>query len=287
MAYEFRQPANYASGLLKNAAAVSDTALVSDDFIASLAAGLSNTTYVPITLQDPAAKTYEIVWATGHVAGSNSATVLRGREGTIARAWPSSTLWTCAPTIRDGLFPTTRANLPADPHIGMRAALSDESRVLTWNGSAWTTGNVVTLPRPNATLGWSAATSALANSTTYTVATLAVPDPGCPYYIEASGGFTVANADDRGAYSHSITIVVDSNVLPAAGATSIVTNSWLGPVNTQAFGHFKAMRARSQQVWTGAHTLYMLLRTGTWPTFTVGPLNTQNAWQFDAVLIPA
>src|SRR5262245_11648102 len=62
VAYEFRQPANYASGLLKNAAAVSDTAIVSDDFIASLATGLSNSTYVPITLQDPAAKTYEIVW---------------------------------------------------------------------------------------------------------------------------------------------------------------------------------------------------------------------------------
>lgn len=143
--YELRQPANYSFGTLGNAAALSDTSLVSADFVAQLVSGLSTSVYVPITLQDPTNKVYEIVWVTAHTAGSNSATVVRGREGTTARAWPASTLWTCAPTLRDGVLPVSTASaLPTDPHIGLRCLVQDTKQVVAWNGSAWTGTDSVT-----------------------------------------------------------------------------------------------------------------------------------------------
>jgi hypothetical protein len=135
--YELRVPVNYGFGGLTNAAAVSDTALVSNDFT-SLPSGLSTTMYLPVTLQDPANKVYEIVWVTAHAAGSNTVTVVRGREGTAARAWPASTLWTCAPTLRDGVLSVANAAaLPADPHIGLRVCQQDTQQMLEWTTGGW------------------------------------------------------------------------------------------------------------------------------------------------------
>jgi hypothetical protein len=140
MTYENRLIQNYSFGTLTNAAAISDTSLVSNDFSARLATGLSTTIYVPITLQDPSTGIYEIVWANAHTAASSTATVLRGKESTSARAWPSGTLWTVAPTVRDGLLPvTTRSALPTDPHAGIRAEIQDEQVVVEWSvSSGWT-----------------------------------------------------------------------------------------------------------------------------------------------------
>lgn len=130
--YETRLTLNYVFGTLTNAAAVSDTTLVSADFV-PLPAGLSTTTYVPITLQDPATKVFEVVWATGHGSGASTVTVVRAREGGSARSWPVGTLWTVAPTLRDGVLPVAnRAALPTDPHGGLRAYLQDEQLILEW-----------------------------------------------------------------------------------------------------------------------------------------------------------
>ncbi len=130
--YELRVPANYLFGQLTNPAAISDTAMVSTDF-ASLQSGLSTSLYIPITLQDPANKAFEIVWATAHTGASNTITVVRGREGSAARAWPASTLWACAPTLRDSVLPVANAAaLPADPHVGLRALQLDSQVALQW-----------------------------------------------------------------------------------------------------------------------------------------------------------
>lgn len=130
--YELRVPANYSFGQLTNAAAISDTSLVSTDF-AALQSGLSTGLYIPITLQDPANKLFEIVWATAHNAASNTLTVVRGREGSTARAWAASTLWACAPTLRDSVLPVANAaSLPADPHVGLRALQQDTQQVVQW-----------------------------------------------------------------------------------------------------------------------------------------------------------
>jgi hypothetical protein len=126
--YENRLPVNYAFGTLSVAAAISDTTLQSSAFataIPTMSAGTTN--YVPIVLQNPSTGVYEIVWVNAHSASSTTVTVVRGKETTAAQAWPSGTLWTVAPTLRDVVLPvTTRSALPADPHVGMRAYIQDE-----------------------------------------------------------------------------------------------------------------------------------------------------------------
>lgn len=127
MTFENRLPANYSFGALTGAAAISDTTLTSTDFSTRLASSLSTTNYVPLTLQDPSTGNFEIVWVTAHTAAASTCTVVRGKEGTSARAWGNGTLWVCAPTLRDGVLPVAnRAALPADPHVGLRSFLQDE-----------------------------------------------------------------------------------------------------------------------------------------------------------------
>lgn len=128
MAYEYRTPADFLFGSLTNAAAVSDTSLSSADF-GTLGSGYSSAVYLPIVLLNPATKTHEKVWLTAHTAGATTATVLRGCEGTQAQAWPAGTQWIVAPTIRDGLMPSSSSALPTDGHVGLRAILNDKGEV--------------------------------------------------------------------------------------------------------------------------------------------------------------
>lgn len=93
--------------------------------------------YVPLVLADDSLGLAEIIWVTGHAAGSQSVTVVRGREGTAGRTWGAGTLWRCAPTIRDGLPVLTRAQLPADANLGARVMLSDEARVVERVAAGW------------------------------------------------------------------------------------------------------------------------------------------------------
>lgn len=138
MAYENRVPANYSFGTLSQAAQVADVTIASNDFATRLPTGLSSTTYVPITLHDPGQGIYEIVWCTGHTAGASTATVLRGRETTTSLLWPAGTLWTVAPTLRDGVLPVAnRAALPTDPHVGLECLLQDEQVKIERHLASW------------------------------------------------------------------------------------------------------------------------------------------------------
>lgn len=130
MTYESRLNLNYTFGTLNAAASSSDTTLSSPDF-GVLPPTLSTASYVPITLQDPGLKVYEIVWANAHAAGASTVTVVRGKEASAARAWPAGTLWTVTPTLRDGVLPVaTRSALPTDPHGGLRCYLQDEQLIV-------------------------------------------------------------------------------------------------------------------------------------------------------------
>lgn len=128
MAYEFRNIRDFQFGTLTAAASVSDTVLQSAEF-APLSSGYSAGNYFPIILLDPATKVHEKCWLTGHSAGSNSATFVRGREDTAARDWPIGTQWVTGPTIRDALTPANSSSMPADPHIGMRGLILDKFEV--------------------------------------------------------------------------------------------------------------------------------------------------------------
>lgn len=134
--YDQRSPVDGKFGQLTAGVTSLDTTLTSPDF-ASLASDLSTTKYTPITLADDAARTYETVWVTAHSAGSSAVTVVRGREGSTARAWATGSAWRCAPTIRDTIQTLTRGTLPADPHIGMRVFLTDENRIVERTSTAW------------------------------------------------------------------------------------------------------------------------------------------------------
>lgn len=136
----WRQPTDFAFGTLSVAAAIGDTTLQSAQF-ASLGAGFSTTAVMPIVLLNTATQTREVVWITGHTAASTSVTVVRGKEGTSAQAWPSGTQWICAPTAgRDGLPSLSSAAIAAltDQHVGMRVLNTDTSQVLEWTfGAGW------------------------------------------------------------------------------------------------------------------------------------------------------
>ena len=125
MAYETRWLQNFKFGTLASAASISDTVLSSSGF-ASLASNLTTAVYMPIALINPATGAFEIVWATAHTAAATTVTVVRGREGTSAAAWPAGTTWLVGPTLYDALYPTTRAALPSDLHVGARAVIGDE-----------------------------------------------------------------------------------------------------------------------------------------------------------------
>jgi hypothetical protein len=138
--YEFRNIRDFHFGTLTAAASTSDTVLQSAEF-APLSSGYSTGNYFPIILIDPAVKVHEKCWLVTHGAGSNSATVVRGREDTAARDWPIGTQWVTGPTIRDALTPASSSSMPADPHIGMRSVVLDKSEVWErthaqgWQGS--------------------------------------------------------------------------------------------------------------------------------------------------------
>lgn len=124
MAYEFRNHIDFKFGTLTAAVAVSDTTLSSAEF-AEFATGYSTGNYFPMVLLNAATKEHEKVWMVGHGAGSTSATFVRGRENTSAKAWPAGTQWVCGPTLYDTLKTASSSAQPGDPHIGMRSLFLD------------------------------------------------------------------------------------------------------------------------------------------------------------------
>lgn len=137
MVYEQRAPRDYVAGTLSTAAAISDTALVADIF-ANLPTTYTTTQYLPLVIHDPSTNLYEVVWVTAHSSTSTTVTVVRARESTTARAWPTGSYVICSPTIRDSLSTSTLAGLPTDAHTGMRAMVTDKGDVRQrLNSGAW------------------------------------------------------------------------------------------------------------------------------------------------------
>lgn len=178
-----------------------DTTLTSPDF-ASLPSDLTVTKYMPVTLADDSARTYETVWITGHSAGSNAVTVVRGREGSTARAWATGSAWRMAPTVRDLLPGLTRATLPGDGHLGMRAMLTDEGgRVVIKTEAGWQSV-LAPFGHVGCTDGFQAIGASLSNGA-YVVFSAAQ---------ELVGGMTFSNAND-------------ALVVPIAGRY-LITGKW-------------------------------------------------------------
>lgn len=134
----WRMPTDFAFGTLSVAAAIGDTSISSAQF-STLPSNFTTSAVMPMVLLNASTGAREVVWVTAHTASATSVTVVRGKEGTSAQAWPSGTQWICAPTAaRDGMPAMTTAALNAmtDQHVGMRALNTDTSTVWDWTFSA-------------------------------------------------------------------------------------------------------------------------------------------------------
>lgn len=136
MAYEQRRPLFNVSGTLLTGCSALDTTISSSIF-PSFPSDVTTTSYVPLVLANDSQGKSEIVWCVGHTASSNSITVVRGREGTSALSFSAGDVVRCTPTLRDVVGTYTRAGLPSDPHVGMRAMLTDENLAVEYNAQGW------------------------------------------------------------------------------------------------------------------------------------------------------
>lgn len=193
--------------------------------------------------------------------------------------------------------PTPRAPLVTVPDLAARNALNpgptpgqmvarnDYNTLDLWDGAQWRGLKNILMPRPATLLGWSAVQNT-ASATVYTVAQVAIPDLGWPYYIAASAGMLVGVSDNTSGFSHNAAITVDSSTFPSAAGTGVVSYNYLGTPQG-GFGNLKLPWARSQVVWTGAHTVFFLFRNGAAGTCSFGPLQTAVHYHFDVQIIPA
>ena len=141
MVYDYRWPLDGRFGVLLDALTTSATTMRSWDF-QYLSHQLSPSLYQAAIITDDTPYKYEIVWLTGHTADSDTVTMVRGREGTTAQAWPANAIWRTGPTIRDAVGVTTRSGLAAltDQQMGARYTLSDEEQTLTKASGTWQSG---------------------------------------------------------------------------------------------------------------------------------------------------
>ena len=124
-----RRPKDFVFGTLSNAAALSDTSISAPAF-ANLPVDYATGLVLPLVLLNPSLGTYEVVWVTAHSSGSQTVTVVRGKEGTTAQAWPSGTQVICAPTAsRDALGTYVSTSSPTDLHTGYRGVATDKGAV--------------------------------------------------------------------------------------------------------------------------------------------------------------
>ncbi|WP_409186497.1 hypothetical protein F9C11_20600 [Amycolatopsis sp. VS8301801F10] len=140
MANEQRATKDYFSTALLSAATVSSSTLQSVDFVGldtDYGSGGTTGKYLPLVLHDDTLGAYEIVWVTGHTAGSNTVTVSRGMEGTTAQAWGAGTRVEAAPTSYDTLLARTSSALPSDAPIGGRVMRGDKKDVAERANGLW------------------------------------------------------------------------------------------------------------------------------------------------------
>ena len=157
MAYEHRRPIFDLSGSLAAAVASTDSQITGRGTIfTGLPTDLSTELYLPLVLANDGLGKSEVVWATGHSAGSPTLTVVRGREGTTPVAFDAGDVVRCSPTLRDVTsVVSARSDLPTDAHRGMRVLIASEGEVVERTRRGWDNADATRKHR------WSQANSAL------------------------------------------------------------------------------------------------------------------------------
>jgi hypothetical protein len=140
------------------------------------------------------------------------------------------------------------------------------------------------IARPNANAPFWTGSQTTVNNTTYVIAQVAIADPGWPYFIEGTASFTVSGATG-GPYSSSAHIRVDSSANPAAPGADVLGSTFMRTIDG-GFATFQ-LDGVSQQSWTGARTVYLILRNGATGVMTVSNLSTSLMYRFDLIIHPA
>lgn len=137
-------------------------------------------------------------------------------------------------------------------------------------------------PQANSPLWLSTLTTGA--NTTYVVAQANIADPGWPYFIEGMANFTVSGATG-GPYSSSVHMRVGNPANPTVPGTELLGSNFMRTIDG-GFATFQ-VDGVSQQSWTGAQTVYLILRNGATGVMTVGNLSTSLMYRFDLIIHPA
>lgn len=101
MANELRVRTNFLGGLTEDNPLASGATTLNSAALAA-APAITSTQHMAIILDpDGVAGAPEVVYITAHTAAATSATILKGQEGTTARAHDRDTPWIHGPTIKD------------------------------------------------------------------------------------------------------------------------------------------------------------------------------------------
>lgn len=79
----------------------------------------------------------ELVIVTAHAPGAQTATIVRGAFGTIARSHPVSTVWLHGPITDDVIAIVTTTTRPTDPYMGQIVYESNLNKYSSYTGGAW------------------------------------------------------------------------------------------------------------------------------------------------------
>ena len=140
MANEIRKRANFTLGLVADAPLLIGATTLNSSQLANLPT-VGATEHMALIL-DPE-QTYgapEIVWVTSHGSGATSATIVRAREGSVARQHGQGTRWVHGPVVSDFIRSATAADRPTGgglPYPGEVQYDQDTDQLVYWNNTAW------------------------------------------------------------------------------------------------------------------------------------------------------
>lgn len=245
MANELRVRANFLGGAVEDNPLAS-TATTMTSAALAVAPAIGTTQYLPITLDpDGFDGIPEIAWITAHTAGANTATLLRGQEGTAARACYQDTPWVHSATTQDaGKTDTQVARDLAQTGMTGGGAITWDGMNLAWNarfipiafgmGGHWSTNGYYDIYQPTSGTipgyGGAAAVTATGSG-------VPIPAWNALYFIPGVGGnntagsFAVVNYSGNFVVpSHWIMVAVhngdDSSIRLGTGQT---IGPWITP----------------------------------------------------------
>ncbi|PKV95928.1 hypothetical protein ATK30_6861 [Amycolatopsis echigonensis] len=158
-----------------------------------------------------------------------------------------------------------------------------------WDGTAWHGIKTNRYPRIAATGSGASASFTGTINTSYTLASVSIPDPGFPYQVKVSGSiFLSGMSNSSGGVSHQFGAMVDTATLvgPSAAPTANTVGSMFVGQTNSTFANPAFVRT-NPTVYTGAHTVYLILQLGSQGPATWGPLNQRSDYEFAVEAIPA